>query len=101
MAHLRGDSYAIDTVQVHTFLVNSVAGNDTAEAKIQDLQRVNVGQEAFNCLVEHNEGVSITAIDIREADDVIKNLFYAGEKPPHMWWSEFKKKAHARFQRVR
>jgi hypothetical protein len=28
---------------------------------------------------------------ICEADKVIKNLFYAGEKPPHMWWSEFEK----------
>jgi hypothetical protein len=43
MAHVRGGSYAIDTVQVHTFLVNFVAGDDTAEAKIQGLQRVNNG----------------------------------------------------------
>jgi hypothetical protein len=34
MATLQGDSYAIDTMQVHTSLVNFVAGNDAAEAKI-------------------------------------------------------------------
>lgn len=46
MAPLQGDSYAINTAQVHTFLVNFVAGNDTAEAKIQGLQRTNNGREA-------------------------------------------------------
>ncbi len=30
-------------------------------------------------------------MDIREANEIIKNLFYAREKPPHMWWSEFEK----------
>ena len=92
MAPLDGNSYAIDTVQVHTFLLNFVSGNDTAEAKIQGLQRPNDGREAFKRLVEHYEGVGIHAVDIREADEVIKNLFYAGEKPPHMWWAEFEKR---------
>jgi hypothetical protein len=40
-APLEGNSYAIDSVQVHTFLTNFVSGNDTAEAKIQGLQRPN------------------------------------------------------------
>ena len=43
-------------------------------------------------LVEHYEGVGIHTIDIREADKVLtRTLFYAGEKPPYMWWSEFEK----------
>jgi hypothetical protein len=92
MAPLFGDSYAIDSVQVHTFLVNFVSGNDTAEAKIQGLLRPNDGREAFKRLVEHYEGIGIHAIDIREADEVLKNLFYAVEKPPHMWWAEFEKR---------
>jgi Reverse transcriptase (RNA-dependent DNA polymerase) len=91
-APLRGNAYAIDTVQVHTFLLNFVTGNDTAEAKIQGLRRPNDGREAFQRLTEHYEGVGIHAIDIREADEVLKTLFYGGEKPPHMWWSEFEKK---------
>ena len=53
------------------------------------MQRPNDGCEAFKRLVEHYEGVGIHAIDIREADEVLKNLFYAREKPPHMWWTEF------------
>ncbi len=92
MAPLQGDSFATDTAQAHTFLVNFVAGNDTAEAKIQGLQRSNDGCEANKQLVEHYKGVGIHAIDIREADKVIKNLFCAGEKPPTMRWSEFEKR---------
>ena len=81
MAPLEGDSYAIDTVQVHTFLLNFVSGNDTAEAKMQGLLRPNDGREAFKRLVEHYEGVGIHAVDIREADEVLRSLFYGGEKP--------------------
>ena len=92
MGPLTGDSYVINSVQVHTFLVNFVAGNDTAEAKIQGLQGVNDGRKAFKHLVEHYEGVGINALDIREADKMIRTLFYAGEKPPHMWWSEVEKR---------
>jgi hypothetical protein len=73
-APLEGDSYAIDSVQVHTLLLNFVPGNDTAEAKIQGLQRPNDGREAFKRLVEHYEGEGIHAIDIREADEVLKIL---------------------------
>ena len=91
-ACLTGNAYAIDSVQVHTFLLNFVTGNDTAEAKIQGLARLNDGREAFKRLVEHYEGVGIHAIDIREADEILKTLFYAGGKPKHMWWSEFEKR---------
>ena len=70
MTPLAGDSFAIDTVKVHTFSVNFVAGNDTAEAKIQGLQRTNDGHDAYKRLVEHYEGVGIHSIDIiREADE--------------------------------
>ena len=47
-APLEGNSYAIDSFQVHTFLANFVLGNDTAEAKmIQGLQRQNDGRKAL------------------------------------------------------
>ena len=97
MAPLEGDSYAIDTVQVHTFLLSFVSGNDTTEAKIQGMTRPNDGREAFKRLVEDYEGVGIHAIDIHEADEVIKSLFYAGRKPPHMWWLEFEKRVTRAF----
>jgi hypothetical protein len=33
MAPLEGEAYAIDSADVHTYIVNFVAGNETAEAK--------------------------------------------------------------------
>ena len=30
--------------------------------------------------------------DILIADDTINNLFYTGERKPHMWWEEFEKR---------
>jgi hypothetical protein len=75
--------------------VNFVSGNDTAEAKIQGLQRPHDGREAFKRLMGHYEGVGIHVINICEADEVIKNFFYAREKPPHMWWAEFEKQLTA------
>jgi hypothetical protein len=89
MAPLEGQSYAINTAQVHTFLVNFVSGNYTAEAKIQGLIRSNDSRAAFKRSFDHYEAIGTHAIDIRDADKVIKNLFYSEEKPPHMWWSEF------------
>jgi hypothetical protein len=74
MAPLEGKSYAIDTAPVHTFLVNFVSGYDTAEAKIQGLMHPNDGREAFKRLVDHYEGNGIHAINIHEADEVMKNL---------------------------
>jgi hypothetical protein len=96
-APLSGDANAIDTVQVQTFLLNFVTGNDTAEAKIQGLRRAIDGREALKRLTEHYEGVGIQAIDIWEADEVLKTLFYGGERPPHMWWSEFEKRLTGAF----
>jgi hypothetical protein len=78
-------------------LVNFVSGTDTAEAKIQGLQRLNDGREAYKRLVEHYVGEGIHAIDIREADEVLNSLFYAGEKPPHMWLAGFQKMSHSCF----
>ena len=40
-------------------------------------------------LKNHYEGQGIYSNDIYEADTDLKNLFYAGEKKPHMWWIEF------------
>jgi hypothetical protein len=39
-----------------------------------------------------NESGSTPSTSLREADEVIKSLFYAGEKPPLMWWSKFVKR---------
>ncbi len=92
MAPLAGNAFVIDTSQVHTFLMNLISGNDTAEAKVQRIDNQNDGRVDSLRLKEHYQGVGIHGIDTREADATLKTLFYAGEKPPHMWWDEFEKR---------
>ena len=43
----------------------------------------------FNALVEFYEGVGANAKATLAAETNIQDMFYAGEKPPHMWWDEF------------
>ena len=42
-------------------------------------------------LRENYEGVGIQAFNIIEADSILANLYYAGEKAPHMYWEKFEK----------
>ena len=37
------------------------------------------------------------AVTIVQADKVINDLFYSGEKKPHMWWDEFEKQLSTTF----
>ena len=89
MAPLAGDTYNVDASEVHTYIVKFVAGNPTAESKIQTHLNAHDGRRDFQALVEHYEGVGIHSIDIVRADRILKSLDYIGEKKPHMWWTQF------------
>jgi hypothetical protein len=91
MSPLTGNAFNADASEVHTYIVNFISGNDTAEAKILSFADEYNGRKDFIALKEHYEGVGINAIDIIQADKVIETLFYSGEKKPHMWWDEFEK----------
>ena len=97
MAPLEGKAYTTDAQEVHTYIVNFIAGNDTAEAKILPHVDENDGSKDYVALRNHYEGVGINAIDITKADKVLDTLFYAGEKKPHMWWEEFEKQLNNAF----
>eukprot|EP00978_Attheya_sp_CCMP212_P014772 scaffold37804_cov62-Attheya_sp.AAC.6 len=93
MAPLVGVAYTIDLVQVqHTFITNLIAGNSTAEAKVEPDAELNDGRSDFRNLRDHYEGIGVHTIDITKAGNDLHTLFYAGEKPPHMWWEEFEKR---------
>ena len=40
-------------------------------------------------LKDFYEGVGENSKYVLEADNDIQELFYAGEKKPHMWWDKF------------
>jgi hypothetical protein len=91
MALLNGEAFTIDAADVHTYLVNFVAGNETAEAKMQAYEGQNNGRLDYIALKDHYEGVGVHALDITSAESVLSTLHYTGEKKPHMWWAEFEK----------
>ena len=97
MAPMVGEAFTIDSSEVFTLLVKFIAGNETAEAKIQPHVTTTNGRLAFKALKDHYEGVGVHSIDIMQADEVLDSLFYTGEKKPHMWWGEFEKQLTSAF----
>jgi len=91
MAPLVGETFTIDAGEVHTIVVNLISGNETAKAKIQAHANEYNGWLDVIALKQHYEGVGVYAVDITKAQQIINDLFYAGEKKPHMWWEEFEK----------
>lgn len=91
-APLTGDAFKVDAAEVHTYLVNFMAGNNTAEVKMLPYADNHNGRLDFKALKDHYEGVGVNAVNILKAEETIRNLFYSGEKKPHMWWEEFEKR---------
>jgi hypothetical protein len=55
MAPLKGEAFTIDAADVHTYSVNFVAGNKTAEAKMQAYEGQNNGRLDYiaNSITSH------------------------------------------------
>ena len=84
----RGEAYCVDTAEVHTLLVKFITGNETAEMRIKAHDAERNVRINWMALKEHYEGVGIHAFDIIEAEAILTDLFYSGEKFPHMYWEE-------------
>ena len=52
----------------------------------------NNGRLNFISMKNHYKGVGFHAINIFQADKILQDIFYSGEKKPHMWWDEFERK---------
>jgi len=92
MAPLDGAAFVQDAQVVHTHIVNLIAGNTMAEAKIQAITDQQNGRLDFVALRNHYEGVGVHARDVQHAENDLAKLFYAGERKPNMWWDEFEKR---------
>ena len=96
-ADLTNEAFKVDAAEVHTYIVNFIAGNQRAEAKILPISEDRNGREDYKLLSELYEGVGINAIAIKNADKILDNLLYQGENQPQMWWDEFKKRLNTAF----
>ena len=68
-----------------------MSNNTVAEAKLAPHVDQKNGRSDINSLKNHYKGVGVHAINIIKADKVLNDLFYSGEKPPHMWWDKFER----------
>ena len=96
-APLNGDYYDRDNETVYVLIVKFTAQNTRAKDALKTVVNENDGREAFMTIKSQFEGEGIMQTKVTNAESTLKNLFYAGEKHPHMWWVKFEQellKAH-------
>ena len=88
-AILDGPAFASDANEVHMYLVNFIIKNQTAWNKILPHMALANGRVDYKALKDQYKGVWANARAIVKAEDDLQNMFYAGERKPHMWLEEF------------
>ena len=88
-APLAGMVFIMDSSKVHSYLLRMISDNPVAEQKVLPFKDTNDGRQSYNALLTYYEGVGANAKAITTAERDLKDLFYLGEKRPHMWWDEF------------
>ena len=86
---LQGRPFSIDAAKVHSYILRLISDNPVAEQKILPHKDLNNGRVDYMALKEFYEGVGANAKATLKAETDLQDLFYAGEKKPHMWWDEF------------
>ena len=83
---LVGQEFTTDAAEVHTYIVGFNSVNTVAEAKMVAHSAENNGRFDLMSIKDHYEGVSVHTVNAVQADKVLNDLFYSGEKKPKMWW---------------
>ena len=83
-APLYGDAYSTDAAELHTYLINFMSNNHTAEVKMLPHMDSQNGRLNYQALKEHYEGVRVHSVNVIKAEETLKSLFYVGEKKPAM-----------------
>ena len=97
-APLTGQEFTIDASEVHTFIVNFITLNNEAKSIIKIFENERSGRKDWTKFKNHYEGQGIYANNISKSDSDLTNLFYGGEKKPHMWWIDFERRFNLTFQ---
>eukprot|EP00980_Cylindrotheca_fusiformis_P021541 scaffold8394_cov85-Cylindrotheca_fusiformis.AAC.1 len=91
-APLQGEAFNADNQTVYILLLSFMNENSEAESIIRTVSGDRQeGRAAYYALCEKYEGVGMLATDVIEAERIIENLFYSGERQPHMWWDRFER----------
>ena len=87
-----GQEFTTDTLGVHTYIVRLTSGSTVPEPNMVAHVEENNGCLDFIELNDHYEGVGVHAVNSVQAYKVLNDLFYSGEKKPHIWQDEFERK---------
>ena len=88
-ALLQGRAFDRDASKVHSYIICFISENNVAEQKVLPFKDDNNGRLDFIALRDFYEGVGANARATLSAEADLQDMFYAGEKPPQMWWDEF------------
>ena len=95
-APLNGEAFIVDANEVHVYLTNFCASNVQAEAQLRLHANEHNGRLDYLALKEHYEGSGLFALDVQEAENILEDLHYSGEKH-QMWWAEFERQLNRAF----
>ena len=88
-AALNGDTFKLDTLEVHSFVVAFVAGNTKAEAAIYNQRENQCGREDWKALKKVYEGDGAFKVEVVDAEHTLETMFYSGEKDGRLKWQTF------------
>ena len=89
-APLNGETYTYDTQKVHTLLLTFISEYPDMEAIVRTATQDD-GKEAYLAMANRFEGTGALTVEILDAEQIIKEIFYSGEKKPNMYWEKFEK----------
>ena len=89
-AFLFGDAFDYDTQSVHTLILSFITEYSEVESIVRTATQ-DCGRTAYLAILTRFEGVGAMSVDLIDAERVVKELFYSGEKPPTMYWDRFEK----------
>src|SRR6056300_1225213 len=89
MAPHNGNAYIADSLTVLTLLNGLIIGNEDAEGAVSSVNTTSDGRAAYLGVKEQYEGRGMMQNKVQKAETTLAELFYSGEKKPHMWWTKF------------
>ena len=78
------------TQSVHTLTLSLISEYSEVESIVRTATE-ECGRTAYLAMVTRFEGVGAMSVDLIDAERVVKELFYSGEKSPTMYWDRFEK----------
>ena len=95
MAPHNRNTYIANSLTVLTLLNGLIIGNKDTEGAVSSVNTTSDGRAAaYIGVKEKYEGRRMMQTKVQKAETTLCELFYSGEKKPHMWWTKFETECH-------